>query len=55
MHPEKGLARVCSPVAEQALLDVFDLQGFAQKGIVFEVKHADAEVKRRPPVSIDLL
>ena len=48
------LAGVGAPVAQQARLDVLDLQRLAEQGVVLEVEHPQAQVEAGPPVGVDL-
>ena len=48
------LPRRGAPVAEQARLDVLQLQWLLQERVVHEVDLADGQVVGRPPVSVQL-
>ena len=50
----EGLAGVRAPVAQQARLDVLELQRLAEQGVVLEVQHPQAQVEAGPPVGVDL-
>ena len=52
VDPDEGLAGVGAPVAEQAVLDVLGLEGFAEERIVAEEDHAAGEVVAREPVGV---
>ena len=54
MDVEEVLARRGSPVAEQARLDVLELQRLLQERIVHQVDLADGQVVGGPPVGVHL-
>ena len=54
MDPDEGLARIGSPMAQQARFDMVVIQRFAQQGIVLQVEHPDAQIVGGAPVGVDL-
>ena len=53
MHIDEVEARRRAPMAEQARLDVLELERLFQERIVEQVDLADGEIVRRPPPAID--
>jgi hypothetical protein len=48
----KGQPRARSPVTQQAILDVFGLQGLTQQRVVLKVDHAKHQIIAGAPKSI---
>lgn len=55
MNPDKGLAGVGTPVAEQSILDVLGLERFAEERVGAKVDHAGGKVVTGAPVGVHFL
>src|SRR5579872_2281947 len=54
MDPDETLTRIGSPMPDQTLLKVFELQGLSQQRVFAQIQHAKRKIIACAPIGIDL-